>query len=397
MNPDLAKLQPYPFEKLARLHAGITPPDKPAINLAIGEPQHSPPGFIIEEIISHLHGVSNYPKTKGIPQLRESIAVWLRRRYTLPLEKVDPDAHVIPVNGTREALFAFAQCIIDRRKNPVVILPNPFYQIYEGAALLAGAEPWFINTSAQTKWLPDFDSVPPSVWNRCQLLYLCSPGNPSGAVIDIESMMKLIQLAEKHDFIIAADECYSEIYLDEAAPPSGLLEAAYRMGNSDFKRCIIFHSLSKRSNVPGMRTGFVAGDAQIISKFLLYRTYHGCTMPTYTQAASKMAWEDELHVINNRALYRQKFSKVLDILCPVMDVEYPAASFYLWPETPIDDTDFAKDLYARHNVTILPGTYLSREAHGCNPGHMRVRIALVPTLDSCLEAAERIRDYVSKL
>lgn len=397
MNPDIARLQPYPFEKLARLHSGISPPDKPAINLAIGEPQHSAPEFIIKEIIAHLNGVSHYPKTKGILQLRESIAAWLRQRYALPAEIIDPETHIIPVNGTREALFAFAQCIIDRHNNPVVILPNPFYQIYEGAALLSGAEPWFINTTADTQWLPDFDKVPAAVWKRCQLVYVCSPGNPSGAVMDIEAMIKLIRLAEKHDFIIASDECYSEIYLDETSPPPGLLEAAHHMGNTDFRRCMVFHSLSKRSNVPGMRSGFVAGDAQIISKFLLYRTYHGCTMPAYTQMASIKAWQDEQHVKENRAMYRQKFAKVIEILKPVMRVDYPDASFYLWPETPVEDTDFAKGLYARHNVILLPGSYLSRPAHGSNPGHRRVRIALVPAMDSCLDAAGRIRDYISTL
>ena len=398
MNPDLGKLQPYPFQKLAGLHSGITPPpDKPAINLAIGEPQHSAPGFIIEEIITHLHGVSHYPKTKGMPQLREAIAAWIRRRYSLPVNGIDPETQIIPVNGTREALFSFAQCIVDRHKNPLVILPNPFYQIYEGAALLAGAEPWFINTTAGTKWLPDFNSVPASIWDRCQLLYICSPGNPSGAVMDIEAMTSLIQLADKYDFIIAADECYSEIYPDETSPPPGLLQAAHRMGNNDYRRCVVFHSLSKRSNVPGMRSGFVAGDAGIIGKFLLYRTYHGCTMPTYTQLASIKAWEDEQHVQKNRELYRRKFTMVIDVLRPVMDIEHPAASFYLWPGIPVDDRDFAKGLYARHNVIVLPGSYLSREAHGINPGSHHVRIALVPVLDSCLEAAERIGDYIKTL
>lgn len=398
MNPDLARLQPYPFEKLARLHRDVVPPaHKPAINLAIGEPQHSAPGFIIEEIITHLHGVSHYPKTRGSVELREAIAAWLTYRFALPAGSLEPENHIIPVNGTREALFAFAQCIINRDRRPLIVLPNPFYQIYEGATLLAGAEPWFINTTAVTCWLPDFDVVPADVWNRCQLLYLCSPGNPSGAVMDLKSLMDLIQLADKHDFIIAADECYSEIYLDEAFPPPGLLQAADQMGNSEFRRCIVFHSLSKRSHLPGLRSGFVAGDANIISRFLQYRTYHGCTMPTFSQAASIKAWEDEQHVVSNREQYRQKFTAVLDILKSVMDVDRPAAGFYLWPETPVEDVDFAKALYARHNVTILPGSYLSREAHGCNPGQRRVRIALVPTMDTCLEAAERICDFAATL
>jgi N-succinyldiaminopimelate aminotransferase len=276
-------------------------------------------------------------------------------------------------------------------------MPNPFYQIYEGAALLAGAEPWFINATAETGFVPDFDAVPPEVWTRCQLLYICSPGNPTGAVLDSATLQKLIQLADEHDFVIASDECYSEIYLDEDAPPLGLLEVAARLGRNDYRRCIVFHSLSKRSNVPGMRSGFVAGDAHIIERFHLYRTYHGCAMPLPTQAASKAAWGDEQHVAHNRALYREKFDAVLDILQPVMDVQRPAASFYLWPRTPIDDAEFARELYARCNVTVLPGSYLSRDAHGINPGQNRIRIALVEPLDECVEAAHRIMDLLKTL
>lgn len=398
MNPDLSRLQPYPFEKLAHLKAGATPPAELChIGLSIGEPKHATPGFIAEEIITHLHGLSGYPVTRGAAALREGISAWLTRRFALTPGSIDPARHVLPVNGTREALFAFAQCVINRSTNPLVLMPNPFYQIYEGAALLAGAEPWFINATAETGFVPDFDAVPPDVWARCQLLYICSPGNPTGAVLDSATLQKLIQLADEHDFIIASDECYSEIYLDEDVPPLGLLEVAARLGRDDYRRCIVFHSLSKRSNVPGMRSGFVAGDAHIIERFHLYRTYHGCAMPLPTQAASKAAWGDEQHVAHNRALYREKFDAVLDILQPVMDVQRPAASFYLWPRTPIDDAEFARELYARYNVTVLPGSYLSRDAHGINPGQNRIRIALVEPLEECVEAAYRIMDLLKTL
>ncbi|MDX1250681.1 MAG: succinyldiaminopimelate transaminase [Gammaproteobacteria bacterium] len=397
MNPDLARLQPYPFEKLARLKAGVTPPaGLSPIGLYIGEPKHDTPGFIAEEIITHLHGLSSYPLTRGGAALRQTIAAWLARRFNLATGGVDPERQVLPVNGTREALFAFAQCIVERGADPLILMPNPFYQIYEGAALLAGAEPWFMNTTADTGFIPDFDAVPPRVWARCQLLYICSPGNPTGAVLDIATLQKLIQLADEHDFVIASDECYSEIYLDENAPPPGLLEACARMGRNDHRRCIVFHSLSKRSNVPGLRSGFVAGDAAIIERFHLYRTYHGCAMPPPTQAASTVAWNDEQHVQHNRALYRRKFDAVLNVLQPVMDVRRPPASFYLWPRTPIDDTEFARGLYARHNVTVLPGSFLSREAHGIDPGHNRVRMALVEPLEECIEAAERIRNFIKE-
>lgn len=397
MNPDLARLQSYPFEKLARLIEGVTPdPQFSAIHLGIGEPQHQPPKFVAESIIAHLHGLANYPVTKGVPQLRHAIAAWLVQRFSLPADSIDAEQHVIPVNGTREALFAFAQCVVDRSATkPLVMMPNPFYQIYEGAALLAGAAPYFINTTAATGWLPDFDSVPDEAWASCQLLYLCSPGNPTGAVIGREMLTKLIGLAEVHDFIIASDECYSEIYFDEANPPLGLLQVAAEIGNTMFRRCVVFHSLSKRSNLPGMRSGFIAGDAEIIRKFLLYRTYHGCAMAPYAQLASIEAWQDELHVKENRDRYREKFDAVIDILRPVTEVSRPDAGFYLWLKVPDgDDAAFAKALYARKNINLLPGSYLSRNAHGTNPGSGYVRNALVAPLGECVVAAQRIKDFI---
>lgn len=398
MNPDLDRLQPYPFEKLATLKAGLTPPaDHHHIPLSIGEPRHAPPGFVAEEIIAHLHGLGSYPTTRGALDLRQAIAAWLTRRFALAAGSIDPERNVLPVAGTREALFAIAQAVVDRSRDPVLMMPNPFYQIYEGAALLAGAEPYFMNTTAETGFLPDLDAVPDDVWARCQLLYLCTPGNPAGAEFDVATLQRLIDLADEHDFIIASDECYSEIYFDENAAPPGLLEAAARAGRDDYHRCLVFHSLSKRSNLPGMRSGFIAGDAAILSRFFKYRTYQGCALPPYHQAASRRAWEDERHVRDNRAIYRAKFAAVLEILSPVLEVEHPQAGFYLWPRTPIDDQQFARDLYGAYNVTVLPGSYLSREAHGINPGKDRVRMALVAGLEECIVAAERIRDYIKGL
>ncbi|MEO5702821.1 MAG: succinyldiaminopimelate transaminase [Gammaproteobacteria bacterium] len=398
MNPDLSPLQPYPFEKLAQLKAGVTPPpDTRPIVMSIGEPKHVAPSFIGAEICNHLRGLSSYPTTRGVPALRQAIADWLTRRFKLKPASLDIERHILPVNGTREALFAFAQCVVDRSQNALVLMPNPFYQIYEGAALLAGAQPWFLNTTSATDFVPDFDAVPIAVWQQCQLLYLCSPGNPTGAVIEAATLEKLIGLADRHDFIIASDECYSEIYLDEEQPPTGLLEAAARMGHDDYRRCVVFHSLSKRSSVPGLRSGFVAGDAAIIDKFHLYRTYHGCAMPPANQAASIKAWSDEGHVRENRKLYREKFDAVIACLINVTQVERPAGAFYLWLKTPIDDQLFARELYARHNITVLPGSYLSRTAHGINPGSGRVRIALVAPLEECLQAAALIRQLITTL
>ena len=398
MNPDLDRLQPYPFEKLNALKAGIVPSGPPEhIALYIGEPKHPTPAVVTETLLEHLHGLSSYPTTKGAAPLRTAIAQWLTGRFGLPERSIDPERHVLPVNGTREALFAFAQATVDRRDAPAVLMPNPFYQIYEGAALLAGAEPWFVPCSAATGWAPDFESVPDAVWRRCQLLYLCSPGNPTGAVLDLPTLEHLITLADRHDFIIASDECYSEIYADESAPPPGLLEAAARLGRTDWRRCVAFHSLSKRSNAPGLRSGFVAGDAMALGRFLLYRTYHGCAMPLPVQAASARAWGDETHVVANRAAYREKFDAVLETLGGCLEVERPAASFYLWPRTPVEDTEFARGLYASENLTVLPGSFLSRSVGGANPGAEHVRIALVAPFDECVEAARRIRRYTESL
>ncbi|SCZ55768.1 succinyldiaminopimelate transaminase [Thiohalomonas denitrificans] len=398
MNPDLEKLQPYPFEKLNSLKTGVRPPaGKPHIALSIGEPKHQPPAFVVEEVITHLHGLANYPITKGRPELRAAAGAWLTRRFGLPTDSIDPEANLLPVAGTREALFAFAQAVVDRSRDPLVLAPNPFYQIYEGAALLAGATPFFLNTTAENRFLPDLDAVTADVWQRTQLIYLCSPGNPTGAVMPVEQLQRLIRLADEHDFIIASDECYSELYFEEDTPPPGLLQAAAAMGRDDYRRCVVFHSLSKRSNLPGLRSGFVAGDRELLRRFLHYRTYQGCALPPPTQAASIVAWQDETHVKANRDLYRAKFGAVLDILQPVLDIERPDAGFYLWPKTPIADTDFTRGLFKQQNVTVLPGSYLSREAHGLNPGAGRIRMALVAELDECIEAAERVRRFVESL
>jgi len=399
MNPELDKLHPYPFEKLSALKSGITPnPELEHIALSIGEPKHKSPEFVMEELKQQLNGVSAYPLTKGIPELRQAITGWLTQRFNLPEDSLNAEQHVIPVNGTREALFAFAQAVIDRdhdpHKAPLIVMPNPFYQIYEGAAYLSGAKPYYMNTTAENNYLPDFDSVTNETWSRCQLLYICSPGNPTGAVIDKATLQNLIKLAEQHDFIIASDECYSEIYFDESNPPVGLLEAAAEMGNTNYLRCVVFHSLSKRSNLPGLRSGFVAGDKDILANFLKYRTYHGCAMPLHHQKASIKAWLDEKHVQENRALYQKKFTDVLAILELVLDVKKPDASFYLWAKTPASDEEFAQKLFAKQNITVLPGSYLSREAEGINPGNQHVRMALVASYDECIEAAQRIRQFM---
>ncbi len=398
MNPDLARLHPYPFERMAKLHAGVTPPaEMETIRLSIGEPKHPTPGFISEAVIEHLHGLSVYPTTRGNEPLRTAICEWLTQRFRLPAASLDAARHVLPVNGTREALFAIAQCVVDRSGQARILMPNPFYQIYEGAALLAGAEPYYLNTVADNDYLPDFGAVPDSVWRRCQLIYLCSPGNPTGRVVDMRALQELIALAQRHDFVIASDECYSEIYRDEGQPPPGLLAAAAAMGNDSYRHCLAFHSLSKRSNAPGLRSGFVAGDARLIEAFLLYRTYHGCAMPPATQDASVRAWRDERHVAENRRLYREKFSALSDILAPVLDVQIPPAGFYLWPRTPIDDQEFSRRLYQQQNIIVLPGSYLSRDTASGNPGSDHVRIALVAPLEECIEAAQRIRTFVEKL
>ena len=397
MNPDLAQLHPYPFEKLAKLKAGLTPPTELAhIALSIGEPKHPTPGFITNAVIENLGGLSHYPTTAGTIELRQAIANWLDQRFDLN-GQIDAATQVLPVNGTREALFAFAQAMIERKTDALVVIPNPFYQIYEGAAILAGATPHFLNCTFDSEFTPNFDAVSPEVWQQCQLVYLCSPGNPTGAVIDAETLSQLIALAHQYDFVIASDECYSEIYFDETHPPVGLLQAAMNAGYTDYSRCVVFHSLSKRSNAPGLRSGFVAGDAAILKDFLRYRTYHGCAMPLATQAASISAWQDEDHVIYNRHCYREKFAAVLAILSPVMNVTQPEASFYVWAETPIVDTTFAQRLFDEQNVTVLPGSYLARDTESGNPGANRIRMALVASLEECVEAAHRIRHLIEHL
>ncbi len=393
MNPRLDALQPYPFEKLRALHAGVTlPADRRPVNLSIGEPKHPTPAFIAQAVVDSLGGLSGYPATIGPLTLRTAIAEWLQRRYALP--SIDPASQVLPVLGSREALFSFAQTVLNPDADEVVLSPNPFYQIYEGAALLAGARITFVNDDPSRTFGCDWDSVPADVWQRTRLVYTCSPGNPAGHVMDLEEWRALFARADQYGFVIAADECYSEIYLDEATPPLGALEAAQKLGRTDFRNLVIFSSLSKRSNVPGMRSGFVAGDAALIKKFLLYRTYHGCAMSGTVAAASEAAWRDEAHVVENRRLYREKFDAVLPILQPVLDVTRPLASFYLWAGVAGDDAAFARDLLAAEAVTVLPGSYLAREHDGRNPGQGRIRIALVAPLAECVEAAERIARFV---
>ncbi len=395
MNPNLAALQAYPFEKLRVLFSGVVTPALPHIALSIGEPKHASPDFVASAITDNIDKLSNYPTTKGIPELREAIARWATQRFSL--NKLDPETEILPVNGTREALFAFAQTVVAAGLEALVCSPNPFYQIYEGAALLAGAQPEFLACRADNGFIPDFAAVSPEVWQRCQLLFICTPGNPSGAVMSSKQLKDLIALADQYDFVIASDECYSELYFDEASPPPGLLQACAELDRNDYQRCVVFHSLSKRSNLPGLRSGFVAGDASILKEFLLYRTYHGCAMPVQHQLASVAAWNDEVHVKANRDLYRQKFAEVLGILDGCLDVKQPDASFYLWAKTPISDTDFAKGLFEQQHVTVLPGSYLSREVDGYNPGANYVRMALVAEAEQCAEAAHRIKAYLQSL
>jgi len=397
MNPDLDRLQPYPFQKLADLFRNVIPnPGYSAINLSIGEPKHATPPFIREALISGLHGLANYPTTAGAPELRATIARWIERRYGLP--SLDAATQVLPVNGSREALFAFAQAVVDAsRPDAVVVCPNPFYQIYEGAALLAGASPQFLNTLPARRFALDFAELPDDVWSRTQLTYVCSPGNPTGRVMDLDEWRRLFELSDRHGFVIASDECYSEIYLDESRPPLGALEAAHRLGRPGFPRLVTFSSLSKRSNVPGMRSGFVAGDPAILAKFLLYRTYHGCAMGPPVQAASIAAWNDEAHVVENRRLYREKFHAVVPLLATTLPARAPQAGFYVWLATPVPDTEFALRLYRDYNVAVLPGSYLARPARGVNPGGNHVRIALVAPMGECVDAAHRVSALAGQL
>ncbi|WP_043529294.1 succinyldiaminopimelate transaminase [Litchfieldella xinjiangensis] len=395
MNPDLDALKPYPFEKLATLKANITPPASLShIPLTIGEPQHAPFAAALETLQVYQHEMARYPATAGLPELRESIARWMTRRFAL--DGLDAERQVLPVNGTREAIFAFVQAALDRTRPARVAVPNPFYQIYEGATLLAGGQPLYLDCRAESGFRPTLDAVSAETWRDVQIVFVCSPGNPTGAVTPIEEFVRLIELADEHDFIVASDECYSELYLDENAPPPGLLEACALLGRHDYRRCVVFHSLSKRSNLPGLRSGFVAGDADLIAPFKRYRTYHGCAMSLPIQRASITAWGDETHVRANRDAYREKFAAVTDILAPVMDFPTPEASFYLWPAVPEgDDEAFTRDLFAEAHVSVLPGRYMSRaSSQGDDPGAGRIRLALVAELESTLEGARRIRRFI---
>ncbi|WP_286222319.1 succinyldiaminopimelate transaminase [Marinobacter apostichopi] len=395
MNPNLDRLHPYPFEKLAKLKAGIaTPEHLRPISLGIGEPKHPSPEFVKQVIADNLDKLANYPTTKGTDELRTTIAEWATRRFQLEAGSLSAADNIVPVNGTREGIFSLVQSVVAGSDSATVVSPNPFYQVYEGAAFLAGATPVYLPCDGSNGFIPDFGAVPDSVWQDCQILFLCSPGNPSGAVMPRETLVQVIELADKHDFIVASDECYSELYPDENQPPEGLLQTCAAIGRNDFARCIVFHSLSKRSNLPGLRSGFVAGDASVLKGFLKYRTYHGCAMPIHNQLASIAAWQDEAHVVENRTAYRAKFEAVVPILREVMDVEFPDAGFYLWPVTPMDDETFARELSAQQNVHVLPGRYLSRTVEGHNPGENRVRMALVAPLDECVEAARRIVEFV---
>jgi N-succinyldiaminopimelate aminotransferase len=403
MNPLLPLLQPYPFERLRQLFDGITPnPAYKPISLGIGEPKHATPAFIQQALCQAItrspSGLASYPATVGEPALRQAFANWLQKRYGLD---VKPFTQTLPVNGSREALFSLTQTIVDPGESvvtgikPVVVCPNPFYQIYEGAALLAGAEPYYVASDPARNFAPDWDSVPEAVWARTQQLFVCSPGNPTGAVMPLSEWQKLFDLSDRHGFVIASDECYSEIYFRDE-PPLGGLQAAAALGRHDFKNLITLTSLSKRSNLPGLRSGFVAGDASIMAQYLLYRTYHGCAMSPVVQSASIAAWGDEAHVVENRALYRAKFAAVTPMLAEVLEVALPDAGFYLWAKVAGDELAFTRDLYANYNVTVLPGSFLARLAQGSNPGAGRIRMALVAQTAECAEAAQRIRDFVSQ-
>jgi N-succinyldiaminopimelate aminotransferase len=393
MNPRLGLLKPYPFEKLRLLLAGVTPPAGLApVNLYIGEPQHPTPAFLKEALAASLDGLARYPLTKGLPELREALARWLVRRHGLAA--VDPERQVIPVSGSREALFALAQTVLDPGEHDaLVVCPNPFYQIYEGAALLGGARPYFVNATAATGFAQDWDSVPEHVWKRTRLVFTCSPNNPTGRVMPLAEWERLFALSDRHGFTLVSDECYGEIYFDESAPPLGALAAAQRLGREGFPRLVVMGSLSKRSNAPGLRSGFAAGDAAILERFVLYRTYHGAALSNTVQRASIAAWNDEAHVAQNRRLYREKFATFFDLVNPVLPLARPEAAFYYWAAVPGDDEAFARELFAAQNVTVLPGSYLSREAHGANPGRGHVRIALVATVDEAAEAGRRIAAF----
>ncbi len=401
MNPFLDSLLPYPFERMNALKAGLTSrSNAPHIALSIGEPKHAAAQFLVDAATDANFvrpGLGTYPATRGSDSLRNAIGAWATSRFHLKAGSLTAGKHILPVSGTREALFSFAQCVLSGRAGSCAVLPNPFYQIYEGAVLLRGAAPYYAPCTASTGYLSDFESIPEEVWQNCELLFVCSPGNPTGAVMPIEQLTQLIQLADRYNFVIASDECYSEIYPDESSPPVGLLQACASIGRDDYARCVVFHSLSKRSNLPGLRSGFVAGDAAILDRFFLYRTYHGCAMPAHVQHLSELAWSDETHVVDNRAVYREKFAVVTPLLAPVLGVTHPEGGFYYWPRTPIDDESFTRRLFVEENVTVLPGRYLSRPHNGMDPGVNRVRMAMVAELPECIDAAERIAHFARSL
>ena len=397
MNADLEQLQPYPFEKLNALLAGLVPPaDKPLISLSIGEPKHASPDFVKTAICEQLSHLATYPTTKGLADFRQAIAQWLMTRFAL--KTVDPETQVLPVSGTREAIFSFVQAAINpvntTGQKPIVIMPNPFYQIYEGAALLAGAEPYFVNCTAENDYLGDWDSIPEAIWQRAQLIFICTPGNPTGAVLPEATLRFLINQAQRYQCILASDECYSELYYHEQAP-LGLLQVAARMGSDDYRHCVVFHSLSKRSNLPGLRSGFIAGDAQLLAPYLKYRTYHGAAMPVQHQIASALAWRDEAHVIANRAAYQAKFDQFTQTLGSSYPLTYPAGGFYFWMRVQ-DDEAFAQALFEQQHIIVLPGRYLSRSAHGINPGAQHVRMALVADASQCRMAIDRLAVFATQ-
>lgn len=396
MNRRLDRLQPYPFERLNALLEGVTPNGALThIPLSLGEPKHAAADFLIEtyrDIATIERGLATYPPTKGLPELRSAIADFLNRRFKLGAAPIDPETQVLPVGGTREALFAIAQSVIDPDSDSTTLMPNPFYQIYEGAALLAGSRPVYVPCPAENDFKADFSVITDDEWRACQAVYLCTPGNPTGAVASVHDLQWLLRKSDEFDFVIIADECYSELY--EGEPPPGLLEAAAAMGRHDYRNCVAMGSLSKRSNLPGLRSGYAAGDARIMAQFLLYRTYHGSAMPIHNQLLSVAAWRDESHVEANRAMYRRKYDAVSEILLPVWPMEVPRAGFYLWPETPVDDTTFTARLLEETNVKVLPGSFLARERDGVNPGANRVRMALVATLEECVDAAKRLREFM---
>jgi N-succinyldiaminopimelate aminotransferase len=397
MNPRLGLLQPYPFERLRELLHGANPPaNLRPISLGLGEPQHPTPQLLKDALTANLAGLSRYPLTLGLAELRTAVAQWLARRHGL--KRMDPATEVLPVGGSREALFSIAQAVLDPDEHEaLVVSPNPFYQIYEGAALLGGARPYYVNSLPQESLKPDWQSIPDSVWQRVRLVFTCSPSNPHGRVMPLDEWKLLFDLSERHGFVLVSDECYSEIYFDDSKPPLGALAAAQSLGRDDYARLVVMGSLSKRSSAPGLRSGFAAGDKAVLAKYALYRTYHGTALSNSVQLASVAAWNDEAHVLENRRMYREKFAAFYERVNPVLPLTRPEAAFYYWVAVPGgDDLAFTRELFAATHVTVLPGSYIGREAHGVNPGRGMVRMALVSTVEDAVEAANRIAAFVEK-